>query len=196
MNLVRFGTDYGGWTVDLDRVPETGVVIDAGIGTDLSFADALHEVRPDLKFVGVDHTEESRDFVAKRSRPWYSMICGAIDAPGCATACVFVGINGGSESTHADHQRVRPNYHRIVPRVDLAELIEKHKPCLVKLDIEGSEREVLFSCLGVPQIAVEFHEKMIPSHAGFRDEAIKKFESSGYEVVFRTPTDEVTMVKR
>jgi hypothetical protein len=198
MNLVHLGTDYGGFTLDLDRVPEEGFVIDAGVGTDCSFAEALHAARPKLRFILIDHTEESRDFILKvRGYPWMDFIHAAIAPVGVESLTMFRHKTSGSESCSRTHGFINPRNTYTVPTVHLADLVEKHRPCVVKLDIESAEYGCIRECIGIPQVCVEFHHRM---DTGFTaedtDRIIRDFLVEGYEVGHKTPTDEYLLVRR
>lgn len=197
MTLLHLGTTYGGHTLDIDRVPEEGTVIDAGIGTDLSFADALHDLRPNLRFIGIDHTEESAAFVAKGARPWYRMIRAALATHDHGVEMYrSSNPNGGSESMIAAHQRVNTRDRYRVPSVAISDLLREFNPCVVKLDVEGCEYALASQLVNVPQIAVEFHEKMMSGMEGATDRALDKLCADGYRIAHRTERDEVLLVKR
>lgn len=199
MNLVRLGTAYGGFTIDLDRVPEDGAVIDAGVGTDMSFAEALHEVRPKLRFILIDHTEESRKFVLEtRGYPWVEFVNAAIAPHGTKTLTMFKHrTRSGSESVSHGHRFADVSAPYSVPAVSLTDLIAAHRPCVVKLDIESAEYGTIRECIGVPQVCAEFHHRMDSRFTAADTEAVLRyFQVEGYEIAHRTPEDEILMVKR
>ena len=69
------------------------------------------------------------------------------------------------------------------------------KPCLVKLDIEGAEYECFRDCVGVPQVCIEWHHRMMSIFKKSDTEAaLDYFLANGYELVHRTDTDEVLLV--
>ena len=200
MNLLRFGNAYGGYVLDLDRIPSDGVVIDAGIGTDLSFADELHKVRPALKFIGVDPGEESEEFVKKsKVEGWYTFISGAVvgDSRG-STVPLYLNAqpHHGSMTVYRSH---RDASRRMIEAkaISLNELVCVYRPCVVKMDLEGAEYEVLAECFGVRQIALEFHEAMLGDEfKGRTDQAIRDLTAFGYSIDVRTEKDEVLAVLR
>lgn len=198
MNLQHFGTEYGGWWIDTDRVTGEGVVIDAGVGTDISFAQGLASRWPKLKFVGVDHTDDSAEFVKRVAMPNYTLIQALISARGFGERRrVFRNPKLGSESMFEDHRFVDPSSSYDAPIVILADLVREYKPVIVKLDIEGAEYEVFSHAFGVPQVCIEFHHRMMSRYTREDTEAVlDEFRSAGYDVAHQTPTDEVLLVLR
>lgn len=200
MNLQRFGTAYGGWTIYPDLVPADGVILDCGVGTDMSFSEALHELKPGIRSVLVDHTDDSEFFVLKkRGYPWTEFVKAAVAPAGSGpTLRMFKHkTRSGSESCSDGHAFADVAAPYDVPTVHLVDLIRKHKPCVVKLDIESAEYGVLPECIGVPQICVEFHHRMdsrfTRADTSF---AITNLEANGYAVAHRTPEDEVLFVRK
>jgi FkbM family methyltransferase len=198
MKLVHLGTEYGGWTIDIDRVSAEGVVLDCGVGTDMSFCEALHELRPKLLFVLVDHTDESEEFVTKRmGRPWVTFIKAAVVSVGHGPKLrMYRHRTSGSESSSLGHSFIDPSRWYEVPTVNLRDLVVKHKPCLVKLDIESAEYGAIEECIGVEQVCCEFHHRMDSRFtASDTQNEIANFLRAGYTVADRTPTDEVLLVR-
>lgn len=199
MNLIHLGTAYGGWTVDLDKIPFEGTVLDCGVGTDMSFAEALQGLRPWLKFVMVDHTDEAETFVTKtRAYPWAEFIKKAVAPLGVADVPMRRHRTlSGSESFSPTHAFVNPSDIYRVSCVSLTELIVKYSPCLVKLDIESAEYACIREAIGVDQVCAEFHHRMDSGFTAADTEAIlRDFEKAGYEIAHRTKEDEILMVRR
>lgn len=200
MNLKHLGTQYGGWTIDIDRVPEEGVVIDAGVGTDMSFAEELHKLRPKLKFVLVDHTEDSLEFVTKKmNRPWVEFVHAAVAPLGVKSLVMYKhkSPSGGSESMSSGHRFADTGRPYTVPAVSLTDLIVKHRPVLVKLDIESAEYATIRECIGVAQVCCEFHHRMDTKYtAKDTEDVLTDFRRAGYDVADRTETDEILLVRK
>jgi FkbM family methyltransferase len=197
MKIQHLGTDYGGWWIDVDLLPEEGVIIDAGVGTDMTFTEALHELKPGIRAVLIDHTDESAEYVLKhRAHPWVTFIKSALITSRHEGAVeIFRHKTAGSESVYNDHNFVNPENSYTVPGVHLGDLVREHKPFLVKLDIEGAEYGVIRECLGVPQVCVEFHHRMMKRFTeADTNAAIQFFLDHGYRLAHRTPTDEVLLI--
>jgi methyltransferase FkbM-like protein len=200
VKLVYLGTQYGGWTIDIDRIPTANpVIIDAGVGTDMSFSEAMHEIRPGLHSVLVDHTDESENFVNKvRGYSWTTFIKAAVAPLGSGPRLtMFRHKTSGSESFSAGHNFVNRNNAYVVPTVHLSDLIIKYRPCLVKLDIESAEYGTIRECIGVDQVCCEFHHRMDTAYTEKDTDAVlTDFIAAGYVVAHRTQTDEILMVRK
>ena len=61
-NVTMLGTDYGGWIVDLDMIPQGSTVISAGVGEDISFDLELIN-RYSCRVIGIDPTPKSHKFI-------------------------------------------------------------------------------------------------------------------------------------
>lgn len=198
MKLIHLGTQYGGWTIDIDLVPESGYVLDCGVGTDISFAEALHELRPGLRFVMVDHTDEAKEYVERnRKYNWTEFVHAAVAPAGVKSLTMYRHKTSGSESFSLGHNFINPRNDYQVPTVALLDLVNKFNPCIVKLDIESAEYATIREVVGVPQVCCEFHHRMDTKYtAKDTQDVITDFERAGYKVEHRTPTDEILMVKR
>jgi hypothetical protein len=197
VNLIHLGTQYGGWTIDIDRIPEFPVILDCGVGTDMSFSEALHEIRPNLRSILVDHTDESRDFVTRtRGYAWTEFIHAAVAPVGVDRLWMFRHKTSGSESFSPGHSFIDKSSRYSVPAVHLRDLIAQYKPDLVKLDIESAEYGTIRECIGVDQVCCEFHHRMDSLFTEKdTDKVLTDFIAAGYFVAHRTPTDEILLVK-
>ena len=200
MTIQRFGSDYGHFHCDPDLIPQGATILDCGVGTDISFAEGLHAARPDTRFVLVDHMDESERFVNKvRGYSWTTFIKAAVTARGAGTTVQMHKhrTDSGSETLYADHHFANPRARYTVAAVSLADLIATHKPALVKMDCEGVEYSCLQEAIGVPQVCVEFHHRMMSAFTSADTERIiAEFVAAGYSVGHRTATDEVLMVRK
>ena len=184
MNLQRLGSEYGGWTVDLDRIPQGSVVVDAGVGMDISFAESLAEIKW-TRTVFVDPGEESERYVRQRNVPQAIFLRMAIDVRR-GVRSLYKHRTGGSDSLLRENANSGDVTHQ-VETVDLRSLLAAVGPvALLKLDIEGSEYDVYRDCLGVPQVAIEFHHRLIAGRSeDDTNRVVECFERNGYEVIHR-----------
>lgn len=196
MKTEHFGTEYGGWHVYPDLIPADGLIIDGGVGTDVSFAAALKERKPGLRFIGVDHMEDSEKFCKDHAPKDYRFIRAALVGPGAGgPVAMYRNPKQGSESHYGDHNFVNAQDVYQVPSVDLAALVREYKPCLVKLDIEGAEYEVYQHCFGVPQVCMEVHHRMMRRYTAVDTlRMAQEFTAHGYVVAHMTKTDEFLFV--
>jgi FkbM family methyltransferase len=184
MKKAYLGTDYGGWEIDLNSIKDGDVIIDAGLGEDISFIEELNKLK-NIKVIGIDPTEKSHVYVEKKSIDNLTLYKNAIAPKGTSTTRFFKNRNPEhvSESYLNDHGSVGLESYE-VSCLSFLELIEKFSPVLIKMDIEGAEYDVLQECVGVKQICVEFHHHCLKSKS-FDDtkKMIKFLENKGYQII-------------
>lgn len=157
--FTRLGSEYGGWDVALEAIPPGSTVLDLGVGNDTTFAEALQAIQ-EQTFIFVDPSQASGEHIQTRGFKDWKFICAAA-AKFNGPAHLFKNQNdGGSDSLRDDN--LNNSWTKVlVPAVKLKELIDFHQPSLVKMDVEGSEFDLWDDCIGVPQIAIEFHERLL-----------------------------------
>lgn len=194
MNLVRLGSDRGGWTVDLDSIPHRSVVIDAGIGRDDSFARELLS-RKAVTVVALDPSPDARDHYEKNPVP-----VGMVFLPFALTKDgedveFFVG-DGRSDSAKSAGMPGMTGRGYTAKGISMP-MLGRNDVSLVKLDIEGMEFDVLERCINVArQVAVEFHTVQLPHRIPDMERLIERFNMEMYDVIHRTERNEVTFLKR
>jgi len=197
MNIRFLGTQYGGWQVDIDSIHNGDIIIGGGAGEDISFEEALLEIR-NVKIVLVDPTPKSHAFLESRLSDSLVLMKNAIAKPGSKKVQMFKNKNTThvSESAYAGHAHVSSDYHEAAT-VTIEELVHQFKPSLIKLDIEGSEYDVLESCLGIRQVCVEFHHRCL-SEKTINDTKclVRRYLDQGYVVIDnRNDFQEMTFLK-
>lgn len=198
MNLKHLGTSYGGWTIDIDSIEDNDVIIDAGLGEDVSFDMELSKLKR-VRIVGVDPTLKSHNYIEKLKLKNFLLVKKAIWKEDNKKIFFYENSNPDwvSESSYSDHSNVsKDNFHE-VETISFNQLIENYKPSLIKMDIEGSEYDVLEQCLGIKQICVEFHHSQLQNKN--IEESIKLielFKQNGYQVIHSTNNyQEVTFLR-
>jgi len=150
-----------------------------------------------VNVVGVDPTKKSHDYLFINPVQNMELLKMAIGKNGQLNVHLFKNNNPNhvSESCYADHQSTRGMESYSVKCISFQELIEKYKPSLIKMDIEGTEYDVLHECIGVKQICVEFHHHCIPSKSKYDTEKCIEFMSeNGYSVAAVYNEREYTLV--
>jgi FkbM family methyltransferase len=188
MNIRHLGTNYGGWTIDLDSINDGDIIIDAGLGEDISFDLKLNEIKK-IKIIGIDPTPKSHNYIQNLNIENLELIKKAIDVEDKKIIKMYKNSNPDwvSESSHIDHLNVSENSFYEVETISLKSLIKNYNPSLVKLDIEGTEYDVLEQCIGVKQICVEFHHKQLKNR-DINDtlNLITIMENNGYQKLHTT----------
>jgi len=199
MKLQHLGSNYGGWTIDVDLIKDGDTIIDAGLGEDITFDQELSKIK-NIKIIDIDPTPKSHKFIERLNLPNLTLIKKAVEVNDGEIINMYKNTNPEwvSESTFSDHANVdKQNYYE-VDTVSLKTLIKKHNPSLVKLDIEGTEYEVLSDCIGVRQICVEFHHSQINGKSLIDTNVeIENLKNNGYTILHNTQNyQEVTFIKQ
>jgi FkbM family methyltransferase len=196
MGIKYLGSEYGGWSVDLDLLKNGDTIIDAGLGEDVSFLTELNQ-HVSVNIVGVDPTKKSHDYLELNPVHNMELLKMAIGKAGQEEIRIFKNSNPNhvSESCYEDHQSTIGMESYSIKCISFKELIEKYSPSLIKMDIEGAEYDVLYECIGVKQICVEFHHHCIPSKTkSDTEECINFMIHHGYSVVAIHNEREYTLV--
>jgi FkbM family methyltransferase len=171
---IRLGTKYGGWWLDRDLVRPDPLLIDCGLGRDISF-DGAFLSRFGGTVIGVEANPASLAWCAPRCPPGMHLRDRAFwTRPG--ETLVFhlprpperlpKGADGVSGSLLASHEYVAGGESRHVTTTSLEEVLAEagREDCdVLKLDIEGAEYAVLEGLIArgllgkCRQLLVEFH---------------------------------------
>ena len=161
----RLGTRYGGWWVDVGRIGGHGLLIDAGLGEDISFPSAFLQRFPASRVIGVEPNPRSLAYC--RAHPQagetltFHLPRAQDDLP--------KGADGVSGSLVGTHEYVEGGDTLTVQTIDLAAVLAhagKPECDVLKLDIEGAEYEVLqHLCASgeirrAGQVLIEFHHRV------------------------------------
>lgn len=197
MNIKYLGTEYGGWSIDLDLITEGDFIIDAGLGEDVSFLEDLLNLKS-VNIIGIDPTEKSHKFLEKKNLNNFSLIKKCVAKEGVKEIEMFKNKNPDhvSESYFIDHSSIKEVEKYKAECISLKYLIREYNPSLIKIDIEGAEYDVLEECYGVKQICVEFHHHCIPSKTiSDTNRCLEFFTSRGYKIIATHLEREFTLVK-
>ena len=197
MNIKYLGTQYGGWVVDMDSIQDGDTIISGGVGEDISFDEALLKEK-NVKIVFIDPTEKSHRFMENNLPEGSILLKNAIEKNSNDTIKIFKNTNPNyvSESVSQTHDMVGDDYHE-VETIGMKDIIEKYNPSFIKIDIEGSEYNVLEDCSGVKQICVEFHHHCMTDKS-FNDtfQLVSKMKQNGYDIIDnRKNFQEITFLK-
>jgi FkbM family methyltransferase len=184
---LRLGTENGGWTFNPESLTSKSVIYSAGIGEDISFDSALIE-RFDVTVHGFDPTPRSIQWVRSQhvSNKFVLHEYGIAPKDG---ELIFYFPENVDHVSLSTVKRARTTGKLVLPVRELSgimsELGHDHID-LLKLDIEGSEYEVLENLLerriAVTQLLVEYHHRF-PGIGEDRTEAsIDLLERNGFRL--------------
>ncbi|MCB1224376.1 MAG: FkbM family methyltransferase [Verrucomicrobiales bacterium] len=190
--LERIGSDYGGWAFCPELLSESSVVYCGGIGDDISFDLGLIQ-RFGCQVWAFDPTPRSGAWLSAQQLPaaFHFVPKGLAGAEGTLT--VFPLENPGSMNHTSVSQAGVASHGVVVECVTIPGAMRKHCHAgidLLKLDIEGSEYEVIPDLLaqGVipPQLLVEFHHRFAGVGVPKTRQILRLLNSHGYEILAAT----------
>jgi FkbM family methyltransferase len=158
------GTEYGGWLVDLNLIPERSTIISAGIGEDISFDLELIDKKR-CNIIGIDPTVKSHRFIeGQKTLTNFLLLKKALDSESGKQITMYKNSNPThvSESILSNHSSVKKEESYLAETVSLQEIFKIYDDIsLIKMDIEGSEYNVLNNLKNIPdsvrQLCIEFH---------------------------------------
>lgn len=197
----RLGTRYGGWWIDVAAIGPRPLLIDCGLGVDISFPIAFLKLFPHGQVIGVDPNPVSLAF-CRAHRPANMEIVDAAFSTRTGDKVSFHlprpieqlprGADGVSGSLDASHEYVTGGETIETHTVDLDYLlrIAQRDECdVLKLDIEGAEYSLIEALTAnrriraVRQLLIEFHHRV--THHTLEDtrESIHRIERAGFLLV-------------
>lgn len=196
----RLGTRYGGWWLDVGLVSKVPLLIDCGLGEDISFPVAFLE-RFGGRVVGVEPNPRSLAYCQKHCPPGMEVRPLAFWKVAGETLTFHLprpqdqlpkGADGVSGSLVGSHDYVTGGEVLTVTTTTLPNLLAaagRDECDVLKLDIEGAEYEVLAElCRSgdirrARQVLVEFHHRV--THYGLDETAaaVAALEATGFRLV-------------
>ncbi len=197
----RFGTRYGGWWVDTRSLSPTPVLIDCGLGEDVSFPVEFTKSFPNSRIVGVEPNPRSLEYCHKNCPKNMEIIEKAFWVNSDEVVIFHLprpdkdlpdGADGVSGSLHNNHEYVVGGDSIKIPTIDLDNILLQLKcdKCdVLKLDIEGAEYEVLNQLIRdrkikkVDQLLVEFHHGVTKHTIRDTNKVVKNIISCGFDLI-------------
>lgn len=197
----RLGTRYGGWWLDTRRVGAQALLVDAGLGEDISFPAAFLQRFAGSRVIGIEPNPRSLAYCRAHPLPGMDILERAFWAKAGETLTFHLpraqedlpkGADGVSGSLVGSHEYVDGGATVSVGTVDLAAVLEyagAGECAVLKLDIEGAEYAVLERLCAsgdirrAGQVLIEFHHR-VTHHALDETEAVsERVVSCGFELV-------------
>lgn len=184
-----YGNQYGGFNLNPDLINENSIVYSFGIGEDISFDRVLIDSHK-CHIYGFDPTPKSIDWCSKQALPenFHFYDFGISNKTGKAN------FHLPKNNKHVSGSLILQNN---VSKKDIAEVkmksfndilkILKHKKIdVLKMDIEGSEYNVIDSILKsgtqIDQMAIELHERLFENGKEKSLQLINSLKNYGYEI--------------
>ena len=197
----RLGTRYGGWWVNVKSLPSKPLLIDCGLGEDVSFPVEFIKAFPGSKVVGVEPNPRSLNYCYKNCPKSMEIMEGAFWINNNETIVFHLprsiddlpdGADGVSGSLHDSHDYVSGGDVIRVSTIDLDSILLqlKNDQCdVLKLDIEGAEYEILNQLTKnckikkVSQLLVEFHHGVTSHTIADTNKVAKNIISCGFDLI-------------
>jgi FkbM family methyltransferase len=202
-SLEFHGSAYGGWPIVANSLDRDSVVVDIGLGEDISFSESLLQ-KYGCRVYGFDPTPKSVQYVRGRQSPNFSLFeVGVAAERGEATFYLPNNAQHVSGSLFCSpHVGQKAMTVSLVAIDDIHTMIGTERLDLIKLDIEGAE----FDLLDAPgfgraakhtnQICIEFHHRWPEFGKDRTVHAVKRLEEIGFYVAWVSPSNEEVLFVR
>ncbi len=189
------GTDYGGWPIAYQNLPQSPVIFSVGVGEDISFDLAAID-QFGAQVHAFDPTPRSRIWIESQRLPesfrFYPVGLAGEDGEAEFFAPendAYVSFSA-QPARHSDRDKmVRAPVHRMAGLMALA---GTDVPDLLKMDIEGFEYAViddlLHSQILPRQMMIEFHHRMYDIENKRTIDAVEKIRNNGYRLFYVSKT--------
>lgn len=194
VNWIELGSDYGGWPIATEHLPERPIIYSFGVGEDVSFDLAVIE-----RFGAIVHAFDP----TPRSQTWLSR--QILPAEFHFHPIGIAGEDGRVEffpPEHSEHvsfsnaptasQATEPIMAEVCTLGTIIERLGGAPPDVLKMDIEGFEYDVIKNLGESPvrprQLLIEFHHGMYKSTDQDTLDAVATLEEIGYHVFFVSDT--------
>jgi FkbM family methyltransferase len=185
-----YGTSYGGFYIIADWLNESSVIYSFGIGKDVSF-DLECIRRHGSPVCAFDPTPKAIEWIARQKLPEkFHFYPYGISASVTGETDFYLPANPrGVSGSIIKHREVDSEKAIKVMMKTFEDIIGEMKHThidVLKMDIEGSEYEVLDSVLRshvtVDQILVEFHDRNFDTDVPRSREAVRRLYNKGYHI--------------
>jgi FkbM family methyltransferase len=203
ISLEFHGSEYGGWPIAANSLDQGSIIVDIGLGEDISFSESLVK-KYGCHVYGFDPTPKSIEYVKNRRSPNFSLFeVGVAAERGEATFYLPNYTKHVSGSLFcASHVGQKEMTVPLIGIDEIPKLIGTEKLALIKLDIEGAE----FDLLDAPsfgraarhtnQICIEFHHRWPQFGKGRTLCAVKRLEKIGFHIAWVSPSNEEVLFVR
>jgi FkbM family methyltransferase len=181
------GNTAGGWMIRRDSLAADSVVVDVGIGEDASFSQSIIRKYGCLVY-GFDPTPRAIGYVRRLNDERLRLFESGL-GPQAGPARFFLPINSAHVSgsvTKEAHLGTTAIDVEMVTLGQVFELLRCDRIDLLKLDIEGTEYDVIASddfrghAPAIGQLCVEFHHRWEGRGKGSTERAVDRLRSLGF----------------
>jgi FkbM family methyltransferase len=199
------GNAYCGWSIPANSLGKDAVVVDIGLGDDISFSESLIS-RYGCAIHGFDATPKSVRYLKDLRLNGFFLHEFCVGAT--RTRARFYLPNNeahiSGSLTPADHVGGKQLELDVIPLRDVFRYAKADRIDLLKMDIEGAEYSVIDSldfqecAQRIAILCVEFHHRWRLFGRPATEKAVKTLRDLGFACAWRSPTtnEEFTFVNR
>jgi FkbM family methyltransferase len=198
------GNDYCGWSIPVDFLNNDSIIVDVGVGEDISFTQSL-VARYGCKALGFDPTPRAAAFIEEiKPKNFVLHKYGLADKSGKAKFNLPTNADyvSGSlvEAKHLEGETIEVD---LVDMSDLMALIKSGSIDILKIDIEGAEYALLDSqafadqAISIRAICIEFHHRWPEFGVAKTRRAVERLQQLGFDCAWgsRTTNEEFLFVR-
>jgi FkbM family methyltransferase len=203
-NKKWYGSVYGGFYINPDLLSENSVIYSFGIGTDITF-DLKCIIKHRVNVYGFDPTPKSIDWVKSRDiHPNFHFYeFGISNETGFQEFYLPdrpKGVSGSMIANPIVSEKLKIKV-AMKSFEDLAEQLGHKKIDVIKMDIEGSEYDVIDSIINstiiVNQYLLEFHDRFYDINHPKSKEVVEKLSAKGYGIYAHSMNyEEISFIKK
>lgn len=197
----RLGTRYGGWWIDAHATGPQPLLVDCGLGEDISFPAAFLQRFAGARVIGVDPNPRSLAYCRAHCPAGMEILDAAFWTSDGESIAFHLprpqdqlpkGADGVSGSLEASHEYVAGGERIETHTVDLDNLLTRagRTECdVLKLDIEGAEYALLDALTAsgriraARQVLIEFHHRVTRHTLDDTQRTVDKLASAGFSLV-------------
>ena len=197
----RLGTRYGGWWLDTSRIGVAPLLIDCGLGKDISFPAAFQRRFALARTIGIDPNPHALAYCREHCPPGMEILDRAFWTTSGETVVFNLprppeqlpkGADGVSGSLDPSHEYVDGGERIETTTVNLEHLLAiagRDRCDVLKLDVEGAEYDLLEALVvngqirRAPQLLVEFHHGVTRRTLADTRRIVEILEAAGQSLV-------------
>jgi FkbM family methyltransferase len=188
----RMGSDYGGWVVAVEPLSKAAnpIVLSFGLGDDISFDEEISQSFGAYIY-GFDPTTASMNWIAGRGKPQNMQVfpIGIAKFEGRQKFSLPGNDSRGNFSAKANVGN--PVICDVMPYSSILNLLKLQHVDVLKLDVEGSEYDVIPDIVSSPilpvQLLVEFHHRLHQIHVAETRKAVNIIQEAGFSLFAVSP---------
>jgi FkbM family methyltransferase len=195
------GNPYCGWGVPLGTLTKSSVVVDVGLGEDISFSTSIAECYS-CAVHGLDPTPRSISYIENLGLAYFTLHkVGLAANSGISTFYLPNNeLHVSGSLSKARHTGVRKIDVQLVSIEDMFNRIGCDRINLLKIDIEGAEYDLLMGeCFAnyakkIDVLCIEFHHRWSPEGVKDTEKAVTRLKQLGFACIWcnQTTNEEFT----